>query len=198
MISVLKVLYKTNDAFDDLDKRYEDELDRNSFFIFVIFGAISGVVSFFRDMDFFKELTGNGGLVLLWIVSGILGAGLFILIGRYLFTYVIYGIGRILKGPGKVIDIRTVVAYSMIPLIFEFLMDLLLGLSERFFTVNGIEIWIENVFSFLVRIWILKIMLQGGMRFNNFRFGKALLAISPIFLSTIVKSILVVYIKAKI
>ena len=182
MIAILKILYKTKDTLDYLDDKYEDELDTNCYLIFMVLGAISGFESFYRDLDHIKDFTGNGGLIIFWIFSAALGAGLGVLIGRYLLTYTLYGIGRLIKGIGEVIDIRVVAAYSMIPTIFKLPVILYLGLSDKFNGIVGFEYWVINVFYFLIWIWTLKIMIQGVMRFHKFGIGKALITISPLLI----------------
>lgn len=182
MIAILKVLYKTKDTFNYLDNLYEDELDTNCNLIFMILGAISGFVSFYPDLDHIMDFAGNPGIVILWILSVAFGAGLGLLTGRYLLTYTLYGIGKILKGSGEVIDIRVVSAYSMIPSILKLPVILYFGLSDKFIRIVGLDYWVINGFYFFIWIWILKIMIQGLMRFHKFGFGKALITISPILI----------------
>ena len=182
MIPIFKILYKTKDTFDYLDNKYEDELETNCNLIFIILGAISGFESFYLDLDYIKNFTGNGEIIILWILSTALGAGFGVLIGRYLLTYTLYGIGRLIKGIGEVVDIRAVVAYSMIPLVFKLPAILYLGLSDKFNGIVGIDYWVINVFYFLIWIWTLKIMIQGVMRFHKFGFGKTLITISPLLI----------------
>jgi hypothetical protein len=182
MVAILKILFKTKDTYDYLDNQYEDELDTNCNLIFGIFGAISGFESFYRDLNHIKDFTGNGGLITLCILSAALGAGFGLLIGRYLLTYTLYGLGRLIKGIGEVIDIRVVSAYSMIPTILKLPIVLYLGLSGKFNNVVGLEYWVINGFYFLIWIWTLKIMTQGLMRFHKFGIGKALITISPLLI----------------
>ena len=179
MVAILKILFKTKTTYDYLDNQYEDELDTNCDWIFMIFGAISGFESFYRDLDHIIGFTGNIGLIFLWILSVAFGAGLGLLIGKYLLTYTLYGLGRLIKGIGEVIDIRVVAAYSMIPTIFKLPIVIYIGLSDKFNNVVGLEYWVINGFYFLIWIWTLKIMIQGVMRFHKFGIGKALITISP-------------------
>jgi len=183
MITFLNILFKTNDTFDFLDEQYADELDTKCNLIFMILGALSGFESFYRDLDHIKGfIANNGGIIILWILSALVGAGLGVLFGRYLLTYVLYGLGKLLKGTGEVIDIRVVAAYSLIPTLFKQPVVIFLGLTHKFNAVVGLEYWIINIFYFLIWIWSLKIMFQGISRFNKFGFGKTLLNISPVLL----------------
>lgn len=179
MVAILKILFSTKDTFDYLDDQYEDELDTNCNLIFMILGTISGFESFYRDLDHIKDFTGNGGVIILWVLSAALGAGIGLLVGRYLLTYTLYGLGKLVKGIGEIVDIRVVAAYSMIPAIFKLPVVIYLGLSDKFHGIVGIEYWVINTFYFLIWIWTLKIMIQGIMRYNRFGIGKALITISP-------------------
>ncbi len=182
MVTILKILFKTKDTYDYLDNKSEDELDTNCNLIFGIFGAILGFEFFYRDLNHIKDFTGNGGLITLCILSAALGAGFGLLIGRYLLTYTLYGLGRLTKGIGEVVDIRVVAAYSMIPTILKLPIVLYLGLSGKFNNVVGLEYWVINGFYFLIWIWTLKIMIQGLMRFHKFGIGKALITITPLLI----------------
>lgn len=183
MIAFLNILFKTKDTFDYLDEQYEDKLNTNCNLIFMVLGAFSGFEAFYRDLDYIKDsIANNGGTIIWWILTTIVGAGLGLLFGRYFLTYILYGLGKLLKGAGKVIDIKVIAAYSLIPNLLIQPVIIFLESTHKFNAIVGLEYWIINSLNFLIWIWTLKILFQGISRFNKFGFGKTLLNISPVLL----------------
>ena len=182
MITIFSILFKTKDTLDYLDNQGTDELDTNCRLIFLFLGAFSGFASFYGDLDHFRKFFGENEVVFFWVLSTLLGAGLTDLIGRYLLTYILYGLGKLLQGVGSVIDIRLVAAYSLIPRFFELPIFLYFKLFGNINGYYGFEYWSINIFHFLISIWSFKILMQGIMRFNKLGHGKALLNISPILI----------------
>jgi len=189
MIASLKILYQTQKAFDYLDEQYADDLETSCTLIFGLLGAISGLNSFFKEKTLLLEHMDSNYMVLFLIIAIAFGAVFGVLIGKYITTYVLYGMSKLLKSSLEVIDIRVVAAYSLIPTIFH--MPVIL-----FFGIYGWEripleyYWVFNSIAFLVWIWVLKIMTQGIMRFSKLGFTKALIIISPILLVGVLRIII--------
>nr|WP_321408990.1 Yip1 family protein [uncultured Carboxylicivirga sp.] len=178
----LKILYKTKSTFDYLNNQYENKLSKNCILIFITLGAISGFESFYRELSHIKDYMTNGELTILLFLSTVIGAGLGVVIGGYIITYAIYLFGKLLKGIGDLIDIRVVVAYSMIPSVLKLPVLLYLGLSDKLNGIAGFEFWVINIFYLLIWVWSLKIMIQGIIRFHNFELWKAILTTSPLWI----------------
>ncbi len=181
MTTLFKILYNTKDTFNDLDNQFEDRLGRNCIFIFMIVGAISGFGSFYRELENIREYIEQDGIFILWILFVALVAVFGVLFG-YLFTFLLYGMSRLFKGRGELIDIRVVAAYSMVPMILKLPVVLYLGMSDKFSGITGMEYWIINIFYFLIWIWSMKILVLGFMRFNKFSLKKALLILIPLWI----------------
>jgi hypothetical protein len=181
MIASLKILFQTRKAYEYLDEQYEDVLETNCTLIFGLLGAMSGLNSFFIEKTQILEHTDSGFMILILIIALAFGAVFGVLIGKYVTTYVLYGMSKLLKSSPEVIDIRVVAAYSMIPAIINLPIILFFGI----YGWEGIPkdyYWIFDLISVLIWIWVLKLMTQGVMRFSNLGFMKALLNISPILL----------------
>jgi hypothetical protein len=189
MIASLKILFQTRKAFEYLDEQYEDDLETNCTLIFGLLGAISGLNSYFKEKTQLLEHMDSRFMILFLIIAIAFGAVLGVLIGKYVTTYVLYGMSKLLKGSPAVIDLRVVAAYSMIPTIVYVPIILFFGI----YGWEGIPkdyYWIFDLISGLVWIWVLKIMIQGVMKFSNLGFAKAILNISPILLIGIFRFIL--------
>lgn len=94
----------------------------------------------------------------------------------------LYGIGRLFKGRGEIIDIRIVAAYSMIPGFLKLPFILYYGLMIKTNTLTGVEYWINHAFYIAISIWTVKILIQGLVKFNKYSLFKAFLNISPLLL----------------
>ncbi len=91
----------------------------------------------------------------------------------------LYWIGLLLKGNGEIIDIRVITAYSMIPNIAKIPIILYLGVTNKYGSLIGYELWIINVLYILIWGWSIKIMIQGLARFNKYGYLKAIINIIP-------------------
>jgi hypothetical protein len=181
MIASLKILFQTRKAFDYLDEQYESDLETNCTLIFGLLGGINGLNSFFKEKSYFIEHSDERFLIAFMIAGIAFGAVFGVLIGKYLTTYILYGLGKLLKGAGEVIDIRVVAAYSLIPGVLRLPFVIYFGINANEITDPQI-FWIVDSISALIWFWTIKIMIQGIMRFNDFGFIKSLINISPIIL----------------
>ncbi len=179
MIAALKILFNTKATYEYLDNKYEDNLNSNCNLIFLIVGGLSGLAAPELRPGETPEMFGERGLILFTIISIAFGAILGLLLGRYLITYVLYGIGKLLKGKGVVIDFRVVVAYSMIPRLLQIPLIIYLGISDNFIESNSTIYWSIASFYILTWIWMLKIMIQGLLYFNRYQIWKSIVNVSP-------------------
>ncbi len=188
MIASIKILYRTRKTFDYLDDQYEDDLETNCTFIFGLLGAISGLNSFFKEKAQLLEHMDSRFMILFLIIAIAFGAVFGVLIGRYVTTYVLYGMSKLLKSLPAVIDIRVVAAYSIMPTILYLPAILFFGI-QGWDMIPTEYYWVFDVVSILIWIWVLKIMTQGIMKFSKLDLFKALINISPIILIGIVRII---------
>ncbi|RKD94092.1 YIP1 family protein [Marinifilum flexuosum] len=175
MNTFLNILFKTSDTFDYLDDQFEDQLETNANLLFMLAGAVSGIDSFFKDYHHFQEYP----LLIVFLGFVLATAGIGLLMGRYLSTYILYGIGKLLNGKGKIIDMRVVVAYSVVPIFMKFPVVLYLGITGDLLSPKGYLYWIISLYYLIIWLWTLKIMIQGVMRFNGFGFIKGVINVSP-------------------
>ncbi len=175
MNSIIQILYRTNKTFEYIDNQYEDDLDAKTTLIFIVFGLVVAAESYFKD--------NLADLGLKWIILIFLfAAGVGLILGKYVFSNLIFWIGKILKGKSKLIDIKAVIAYSLIPRIIELPIILYLGLSGKYGELIGFELYVINGIYIILSILAFKILLQGLVKFNDYGFGKAIINLSPFIL----------------
>lgn len=175
MNTFVNILFKTSDTFDYLDDQFEEELETNANLLFMMGGAVSGIDSFFKDYHHFQEYP----LIIVFLGFVLATAGLGLLMGRYLSTYILYGIGKLLNGKGKIVDIRVVAAYSAVPIFMKLPIVLYLGITGVVLNPEDHLYWIISSYYLIIWLWTLKIMLQGVMKFNGFGFIKGVINVSP-------------------
>jgi hypothetical protein len=175
MITIFNILTNTKSTFDYLDNQYEDDLDANTTIIFIVFGLVIATETFFKDRISYLGLK--------WIIlTFLLGAGAGLIFGKFIISYLIFWIGKILKGKSEIIDIKVVVAYSLIPRIIQLPIILYLGFTGKYGQITGFEYYLINVIYIGLSLLTIKILLQGLVRFNNFGYLKAILNVSPFIL----------------
>jgi len=186
MNTFFNILFNTNDTFDYLDNQLEGKLESNSNLIFIIFGAICGIESFFKEYQYFDEYP----IIIVALGIILFAIGFSLIIGRYLITYILYSIGKLFSNNGKVIDIRVIVAYALIPRFLGFPIILFLSLNSKPLIAGSVGYWVLMGFNYLIWLWTLKILIQGLMKFHNYGILKGIINISPFLLLYIIMNII--------
>lgn len=183
MIASIGILFRTKKALNYLDEQYEDKLNVRINLIFAVFGSLAmNIKPELRpgeSLEFFNGLS----FIALTTISILFGMVFGTLVYRYLVTYLLYGLGKLLKGKAELIDLRVVIAFSLIPLILRELITLIFGILNK----NMIEPSKSFEYCYLsihVLFWLLmlKILLQGLVKFNEYGIGKGILNLTPIIL----------------
>ena len=179
------IYFKTKNTFRYLDNQFEDELDLRINVILIFVGLIMSIGFLFDG-----KITSQGSLFI--AIAFVFSGGFMLVVGRYVTSYIIYGISRLLGGTAKILDVRVVVAYAQLPL----LLFLPYFLIVRECQVYGVSHSTLAVIAFLLGlvIWLLKLKIfLGGLKyFNRFGNGKTLLNITPIILVGIVVHLLTI------
>ena len=181
MKSIALILINQKKAFENIGSDFSDELHRKSVYIFSTYG----LVNFFFNFS----LEDNQEGFFLNFMGLILGISISIITFMFL-SYLLYWIGKRLNGIAEDMDIESIVAHSLVPIIVGLLIVMIMKKTVLIesswnnpYLRNGI-LWLSWFLS-------IKILIQGSIRFNNFSYGKSLLTISPIILINI--GFLIVY-----
>jgi hypothetical protein len=175
MNTYLSVLYRTRSTFSLLQEKTQEDLDFSVTTLLTLAGIIVATESFFKD-----RILDNG--LFFSIMTSLFICGSVMLIGKYVVSYLLWGIGRILNGNSKMIEIQIVVAYSFIPRILMLPIILYLGIFSDFRNLIGIEKYLYTILLVCLNILTIKILILELMKYNKFGFGKALVNVSPIIL----------------
>jgi hypothetical protein len=186
MNSFLSIFYNSKNTFEYLDNKYSEQLNRISIFLFFSYGLLTPFVLEFPGGT---VLTTDDPqiVVLIKVLFSIFGGLISVILYKYIITNIIFGIGKLLNGKSEWIDIQTVVAYSLIPII---LLKLIYTLPINF---ASIPIWVFMITSGVSLAISVKIMIQGLMKFNKFSVSKSILNYSPFLLISALESVYVLF-----
>lgn len=180
MYSVFSIFYNCTSTFDYLDGKFDDQLNRISNLIFFIYGVLTPISISFPERT---VLTTSDPFIIsiLHILPHIIGGLLAVFTYKLLITNVVYALGRALKGASDRVDVQTVIAYSMIPLILENLMKIgfdLIALSAE---------WIYWTISLIAVALSARIAILGLDKFNRYGLTRSLMNYAPILIIVAIK-----------
>lgn len=171
MNTFISVFFNTNKAFDYLSNQKEVDVDLKITIIYIVFGLSVATESFFKD-----RLEDFGLLTLAFIF--VFSAGLALILSKYLVSYLLFWIGKFLKGKSQVFEIKTVVAYSLIPILLKLPLIFFLGLTGRYIQLEETNFFILKCLEIIILAFSLKILLTGLIKFNGYGLLKAILNLS--------------------
>ncbi len=180
MRPLIDIFFKTKETFCYLDQQFEDDQEIKVNQMFITVGLVLGLQNLFD-----KFIINHGVFYMLFAL--LFSGGFLFIVGRYISSYIMYGISRMLKGEAEILDIRVVVAYSQVPSLLLLPVILYLGISRLFDSVNIVTSIIVVIYG--VFIWVLKIRISliGLKYFNNYSTMKALINLTP----TIIAGVLI-------
>lgn len=182
MLAVVKILFNTKVTFELLENKYEDELNSNCNLLFLIVGALTGLTLPELRPGESPEMLDTKIMAIYTLISIAFGAIICLLVGRYLTTYVLYWISKLLSGKGEVTDMRVVAAYSLTPRLLQVPLIIYYRFSDISNEAIRLLYWIVTGFFIFTWIWRLHILTQGLIYFNKNDTWKAIVAILPILI----------------
>ncbi|CAL2090676.1 Yip1 domain-containing protein [Tenacibaculum sp. 190524A02b] len=161
MKTIFCLVFKNQKGLRLLADKYEDDLYRISLGVFAVFG----IVNFFKNKG--EGLFHNN-------LYGLLIAVLISLFFGMLCSFVLYKIGRVLKGKGEYADICPLYAYAIIPIVMANIFKLML---EQVYTNGLLSLGyfrlLTIVNSIVFSLISLKILFFGLKKFNRYSYLKS-------------------------
>ena len=168
MKSLLLILISTKKGLNILDEEFEDDLHRKSLMIFGIYGIVKFIFDFnehTNEKGFFLNLFEFGMSILFSIIIG------------FIFSYILYQVGKWIKGKSNYIEIFSLFAYSYFPIIIGLIIIGILKKTE-YEMENYNNINLGNFILYLSWFFSIKIIFQGLIKFNKYGIKKAVLNLS--------------------
>lgn len=168
MRSLWLTLISTKKGLNLLDEEFEDDLYRKSILIFSIYGIVKIIIDFDEqdnENGFFLNLVELSISILSFIVIG------------FLFSYILYQVGKWINGKSNFIEILSLVAYSYFPIIIGLLVIEILQKTE-YQIENFNNINLLNLILILSWFFSIKIIFRGVIKFNKYGIKKAIFNLS--------------------
>lgn len=168
MKSLLLTLISTKKGLSVLDEEFEDDLERKSLFIFGVYGIVIFIFDFdkyYHEKGFFLNLLEFGMCILLSIIIGLI------------FSFILYQVGKWIKGKSNFIEVFSLFAHSYFPIIIGLIVIMILKkidyeiLSFNYFSLRNFILFLSYFFS-------IKIIFQGLIKFNKYGVKKAIFNLS--------------------
>lgn len=175
MKSILLTLFHTKRGLDILDEEFEDDLKRKSA---IIFGVYTAVLFLFNSN--YEEASGFV-INLLWLAFLVFISIIIWLLIALLF----HKIGKILSGKANYVEVLSVIAYSVVPIILGLIIVGILKNTELF-AHDFNNLYSRNFILYISWFFSLKILIQGLAKFNQYGLLRALLNISPFIILQVV------------
>lgn len=180
MIRFIEILYKPLSVFKKFDNVYEEDLDSDSNLIASIFGSFVGLNTFIIEFNNLNRIASGWGLVVICVFCILLSAGIFVLVYNYVFTYILYWVGKLLGSHGGVADTRTSIVYSTVPIMLSLILDLIVKLIPEIQLDFKPQFWLLWSISLIAWIWTMIILVSGLKTFNKYGVFKAIINVLPL------------------
>ncbi len=172
MNTFLTIWNKPLETYKYLDGKSEKEIEHRTSFIFILLGLLSALN---------KVLTGEMtkfGIV--WtIVMIILSGGMGILVGRFLMSYPIYWICKLLKGESSIDGVRMSLAYAIIPNFLTVPWLIYLKINYNYVIDSKTVLLTHTVIGGIIWLFTMTFLVIGLKYYNKFNYLKAILTVSP-------------------
>lgn len=177
MNTITGIFFNNKKTFDFLNNQYVEFLEKRSNLIFLIYGILVALNALYAEIGSLRKFDFPFIIVMILfsIAIGYLG-------GRYLITYTVYGIGKLLKAKIELIDLKIIVSYSFIPYILSSPIFWILKIKYIYESMPDLVKWFG--FSLNLIVWVLYfwIMFKGLKQYNEYGVIKAFLNILPLIL----------------
>lgn len=178
MKPIFSIWINTKKTFQFLETRGDKENGAmvNTFFFFSSMVVVSP-----NSFEMQRIMGGNYyiGLLVFILMSGLMG----VTFCHYIFSYVIWGIGKLFKGKSTIENTRMVLACSLIPNVLLLVVGLILLIAAIILDNKGLIGYSHPIASFILCIFTLKIMVVGLRYFNKYSYLFAILTvITPILM----------------
>ena len=182
MGNFINILIAPQKTFEKLYNEFDHRLETNNNIIFILFGLVValpisfGKVHFDNNSRLFEYYDVESNIwIIFQVLSIIFSISVSLMLGRYIFTYLILLIGKLLRGKAEAIDIRVVVAYSLIPLILASTIRVLTQVVTSNNDFPQYELLSTSIINTLALIFSGYIMIVGLKCYHHFTWWKAAL-----------------------
>jgi len=172
MRPILLIWIKPRQTFELLAERDATENNKMIRILFFLTSMVAG----FSSAKNFSELFGGNiyvGLFIALLFSGLLGLFLW----NTIFSFIIWGVGKIFQGKATKDKIKLVIAYSLIPNLVHLIIGLILVILAVIMNNTGLINYQNPITLFVLWIFTFRILIIGLVFFNKYSYGYAVLTV---------------------
>ena len=172
MRPILSIWVKPRQTFELLAERDATENNKMIRILFFLTSMVAG----FSSAKNFSELFGGNiyvGLFIALLFSGLLGLFLW----NTIFSFIIWGVGKIFQGKATKDKIKLVIAYSLIPNLVHLIIGLILVILAVIMNNTGLINYQNPITLFVLWIFTFRILIIGLAFFNKYSYGYAVLTV---------------------
>ena len=174
MKSIFTIWTKTRQTFQLIEMRDENE---NDFMIHILFFLTPMYAGFSNSYDINKLLRVDVNYYFVLIISLLISGFLGLFVYKYVFSYIIWGVGKIFQGKATINEIRLALAYSFIPNLILLLIGLILIIIAIIIDNTGLIGYQHPITLYVLWIFTIRILVIGLAHFNKYSYGYAILTI---------------------
>ena len=126
-------------------------------------------------------------LIIIALSAAIFGALFLRLLLKFVHSYVLWKVGKVLEGKASKSQVQMVIAYSLVPGLISLLFSLVLIIVAIFMNDINIVGYQNPLTLFIIWIFGFRTLIYGLARFNRFSYGYAI--INVIFVATMFQAI---------
>jgi hypothetical protein len=183
MRSEISIFYQTKETFKALDEKYIDELKFRILVILTMYGVFNSLIGYIRDYILWFPLGFNRfQFIASGLITVLLGGLVAYLISYYVLAFIIYGIGKLLKGSAELIDVRVTLAYCILPFFLTLLYNTYLTIFRHDSFQHSNLVWLEFFVLIITVSFSIKILFIGIKHFNSFGVIKTIINVLPFIL----------------
>jgi Yip1 domain len=161
---------KPKKTFEYLSKKDPDDIKINIDYLFAIISVSISIPSFAEILNLFEDFK-----IFVFALFILISAGLGVIIFKFINSFIILGISKLLQGKASIYEIRLIIAYSFIPYLIHLLIAFVL-LIPAIMTENINLVFHQHpIVLFVVWIFAIRSMIYGLSYFNKFSYGFAVL-----------------------
>lgn len=163
MKPIFSIWTKTRQTFQFLEERDKKENERMINLLFFLASIFAGFSVAFNVSKSFEI---NYYLVLpfAFIASGLMG----ILMWKFVFAYIVLGVGKIFQGKASIDEVRLVLAYALVPNLVQLLIALVLLVPAIILDNSELMGYRHPVTIFVLWFFAFRIFVIGLSYFNKY------------------------------
>jgi hypothetical protein len=172
MQTIYTIWTKPGETFDYLNKQDKDKTGLTLDILFVL-GSLS-VTATLMAQAYLNAGNFNIYLTIITVLLLSLAGGI---TTKFIFSFILWGIAKLLQGEASTRQVRTIVAYTLVPQLINLVIFIVLIIIADINNDATIVTYQNPLTQIIIWFFSVRIMIIGLSRYNKFTYGTALINI---------------------